>query len=249
MERGDWRRAESLLERAVTTNGLDVDARRNYAETLWQRDAKTEALNQLEAARKHDPCNPALAVRTGEMYLELGRANTAREMVDLALQADPKFAPAWALRGRVAAAAGKPREALTDYQRALGYAPENYDFALLVAESYRELNQPQQALAALEALADRYPPGDAPQRVLHLQGLALASLARHEDAARVLVLATRRERPSVDLLYHLAQAEMASGRPRHAQSALQQALAQNPAHGPSQALSAQLASGETTLRR
>ena len=47
MERGDWKRAESLLSRAVTTYGADVDARRNYAETLRHRGALSEALAQL----------------------------------------------------------------------------------------------------------------------------------------------------------------------------------------------------------
>ncbi len=39
MERGDWKRAESLLSRAVQTSATDAEARRNYAETLWRRGA------------------------------------------------------------------------------------------------------------------------------------------------------------------------------------------------------------------
>lgn len=249
MERGDWRRAESLLERAVSTNAQDVDARRNYAETLWQRGAKTDALAQFEAARKLNECDPALAVRTGEIYLALGQTHSASEMVDVALRGDPKFAAAWALRGSVSAAGGKPREALADYQRALGYAPDSDDYAMLVAETYRTLNEPEQALVALETLAERYPPGEAPQQVLHQQGLALASLGRHDDAARMLAAAAQRDRPSAELLYHLARAEFASGRPQHAHYALQQALAHDPAHAPSQTLAAQLAAANTAVRR
>jgi len=249
MERGDWRRAESLLERAVATNAKDVDARRNYAETLWQRGAKTDALAQFEAARKLDDCDPALAVRTGEIYLALGQTNSASEMVEVALRNDPKFAQAWALRGSVSAGGGKQREALADYQRALGYSPDNYDFALLVAETYRALNEPEQALVALETLAERYPPGEAPQQVLHLQGLTLAALARHDDAARMLAAAAQRDRPNSELLYHLARAEFAAGRPQHAHYALQQALAQDPAHAPSQALAAQLTASNAPVRR
>src|SRR5690606_22678425 len=75
MERGDWRRAESLLEQAVAASPEDQEARRYYAETLWQRGAKVEALEQLEAARKIGSCDPALTVRTGEMYLEMGQVN------------------------------------------------------------------------------------------------------------------------------------------------------------------------------
>ncbi len=109
MERDDWKRAESLLERAVSTNTQDADARRNYAETLWHRGAKAEALAQLEEARRLSPCDPALTVRVGEVHLDMGQTDRAAELVDEALRADPKSATAWALHGRVASASGNPR--------------------------------------------------------------------------------------------------------------------------------------------
>ena len=249
LDRGDWRRAESLLEKAVATSTSDVDARRNYAETLWHRGAKVEALAQLEAARKLVASDPGLTVRTGEMYLDMGQVNSAGQMVDEALRVDPKFAAAWSLRGRISSASGRPHEALADFQRSLGYAPDDYNVAILVAETYRQTNQPQQALVALQTLADRFPPGDAPQQVLHMQGLALGALGRHDDAARVLSQATQRERPSADLLCHLAQAEMQAGHMSRAQYALQQALSLDPQHPASQALSAQIATtGKPVMR-
>jgi tetratricopeptide (TPR) repeat protein len=249
MERGDWRRAESLLEQAVATNADDLDARRNYAEALWHRGARAEALAQLEEARKLVPCEPGLTVRTGEVYLEMGQINLATQMVDAALRVDPKFAPAWALRGRVTRATGHPREALADFQRSLGYAPGDYQVSLLVAETYRQLNEPEQAFVALQTLADRYPPGEAPQQVLHLEGLALSAQTRYEDAARVLSEATQRQDPNPDLLCDLAQAELMAGRVPRAQYALQQALTLDPNHAASQALSLRIATAGQSLVR
>jgi len=249
MDRGDWSRAESLLERAVKTCGESADARRNYAETLAHRGARIDALAQLEAARELAPGDPALAVRTGELQLELGAPAKASDLVDEALKLDPKFAPAWTLRGRIAMAAGRPREALADFQRSLGYAPREYRVNLLVAEVYRQLNEPARALVALQAVADQYPPGDEPQEVLHMEGLALTALRRYDDAARVLAQASQRERPSADLLCHLAEAELMSGRGPHAQYSLQQALALDPSHAASRALMARMAtSGKPVLR-
>ena len=249
MERGDWRRAESLLEQAVATNADDLDARRNYAEALWHRGARAEALAQLEEARKLVPCDPGLTVRTGEVYLEMGQINLATQMVDAALRVDPKFAPAWALRGRVTRATGHPREALADFQRSLGYTPGDYQVSLLVAETYRQLNEPEQAFVALQTLADRYPPGEAPQQVLHLEGLALSAQTRYEDAARVLAEATQRQGPNADLLCDLAQAELMAGRVPRAQYALQQALTLDPNHAASQALSLRIATAGQPLVR
>jgi Flp pilus assembly protein TadD len=252
-DRGDWQRAEALLGRAVQTNPTDPDARRNYAETLWHRGALPEALQQLEKARRVAAEDPALAVRTGELHLALGQINYANRMADEAMELDPKFAPAWALRGRVAGASGQTRQALADYQRSLGYAPDSREVAILVAEAYRRLNEPERALVALQRLADSYSPGEEPQQVLYLEGLALMALGRNDDAVQSLSKAATRDGPTPDLLCQLAEAELRSGRFASAQATLQQALALDPGHAASQTLRERLAavqpvSGHTIQR-
>jgi tetratricopeptide (TPR) repeat protein len=241
MERGDWKRAEALLARAVQTSTVDVDARRNYAEALWHRGARNEALEQLEEARRLSGEDPLLAVRTGEVYLELGQSSSASRMVDEALRLDPKLASAWALRGRVAAAAGQTRTALADYQRALGYAPNDRPITVLVAEAYRQLNEPQRALLALQAMSEQFSPGEEPQQILFLQGLALTALKRYDDASACLSRAARRDSPTAEILYHLAQAELLAGRVATAESTLAQSLALDPDFAPSRALANRIA--------
>ncbi len=241
MDRGDWKRAETLLARAVEMSKTDPDARRHYAEALCHREAMQEALLQLDEARKLTGEDPALLVRTGEVHLSLARISDATRMADEALRVDPRFAPAWALRGRVATATGQPRQALADYQRALGYLQGDHDLTILVAETYRELNEPERALAALQLLADGYSPGEEPQRVLYLEGLALTALRRYDDAVRSFSRAASRDRPTAEILYRLAEAEMLNGRWGEAQSTVQEALALAPDHAPSRALAERMA--------
>jgi tetratricopeptide (TPR) repeat protein len=245
-ERGDWKRAESLLDRAVQASSSDVDARRNYAETLWHRGARDEALLQLKEARRLSGEDPGLAVRTGEMHLALGHVGEASHMADEALRLDPKLAQAWALRGRVASSMGQPHAALADYQRAQGYAPSDDEIPLLVAETYRQLNQPERALTALQSLAEHNSPGQEPQKVLYLEGLALTALHRYDDAARTLVLAARRDSPSAEILFRLAEAELLAGRISSAQTTLEQSLALDPDHAPSRALAGRVALAATS---
>ncbi len=248
MERGDWKRAESLLARAVQTCPNDADARRNYAETLWHRDALSDALLQMTEARRLASEDPALAVRTGELYLALGRISDARGLVHEALQWDPKFAPGWTLRGRVASAAGQFREALADYQRSLAYAPDNHEAAILVAEVYRQLNEPERALLALRSVADNYSPHDEPQQLLYLEGLALTALGRYDEAVRSLTQAAQRDRPTAEILCRLAEAELLAGRTGAAQAWLQEALALDPNHAASRTLSTRIALAAPTAR-
>jgi len=196
---------------------------------------------QLDEARRLAGEDPSLSVRTGEVHLSLGQISDATRMADEALRIDPKFAPAWALRGRVASAVGQPQEALSNYQRALGYTPADHDLTILVAETYRELNEPQRALAALQSLADSYTPGEEPQKVLYLEGLALSAMRRYDDAVRILSRAASRDRPTPEILYRLAEAEMFVGRWADAQNSIQEALALAPDHAPSRALATRMA--------
>lgn len=241
MDRGDWKRAETLLAKAVATSSTDVDAHRQYAEALLHRGALHEGLAQLEAARQLAQDDPALAVRTGEVELAIGRPAEATSLADEALRQDPKYAPAWALRGRIASAAGQPRQALADYQRSLGYAPECHEVAIQIAETYRQLNQPERALLTLQAVADDYSRDNVPQQVLYLQGLALVALSRYGDAASTFGLAARAERPTAEILCRQAEAEMLAGHVTQAQSCVQEALAIDPQHAGSRVLSERMA--------
>jgi tetratricopeptide (TPR) repeat protein len=236
LERGDTDQAETLLEEAVDTCAVDPQARRHYAEALWHRGCQTKAVEQLEEVVRLAPDDVEARVRLAEVHLAMGHSAQAAATVEQALNLDPAVAGPWAVRGRVAAASGDPRRALADFHRALGRDPGNRDVLLEVAELHRRLNQPQRALASLQSLADTYPPGEEPQQVLHLTGLAYMGLGRHEDAVATLSTAAVREAPSPDLLCHLGEAELLAGRPAAAAAAARHALSLRPQYPPAQAL-------------
>lgn len=235
-EREQHRQAESLLAEAVDTCPSDPDARRHYAETLWERGARPDAIAQLEEALRLDPEDASLHARLAEMYLETGRADRARRHAEQALDLNPGRSAAWAIRGRVMRAVDHPQQALADYHRALANAPDDQQILLEMAELYRQLNRPRRALATLHRLADTYSPGEEPQQVLYLTGLAQMALGRYEDAVDSLSSAIVRDRPTPELFYRLGEAELLAGRPGRATAAAQQALALAPDHGPSRNL-------------
>jgi tetratricopeptide (TPR) repeat protein len=240
MDRGDWVVAEDLLNHAVQVSPLDPDVHRRYAETLWHRGAAQQAITQLEEAARLAPEDPQIAVRTGEMYLATGQMARARKAADRALDLDPKLATAWALRGRTNEASGALKPALADYQRSLGYQPDDRQVLLAVAEIYRQLNEPERALASLHSLVDSYPPGEEPQQLLYLEGLALVALGRYDDAVARYSLAGERGGPTAEILYRLAEAEFLAGRGVPAHIAAKQALVLDPNHVAAKALVARL---------
>ena len=229
-QRGDSQQAERLLHAAVEQCPVDVDARRHYGEALWRRGARRAALEQIEAARRLAPRDTSLAVRVGEMLMDVGDHRGAYARASEVLDIDPKLPGAWRLRGRAAGALGDRSQALGDYHRALGLLPNDRDTMLEIAELYRKRGQPQRALVALQGVMDTYTPGEEPSQLFYLKGLALAALERYDDAIDEYVAANRSNSPSAEVYARIAEAELLSGRPRLASAAIDAALDLEPAH-------------------
>jgi tetratricopeptide (TPR) repeat protein len=182
-DRSDLVRAEGLLEQAVKRCPQDVDARRHYADVLWRRGLRTEAVTQMDKALAIAGDDPSLSVEAGGMYLELGLFDEADRLAAQAVRLDPRSPAAWHLRGRVSMARGQAEPALADFHRALAITPNSRPLLLDTAEAYRRLNRPQRALATLAMLGETYGPDELPASVLVLEGLAQEALGRTADAA------------------------------------------------------------------
>jgi tetratricopeptide (TPR) repeat protein len=240
LERCEWDKGETLLSQAIKACPTDAEPHRHYAEALWHRGAGEEALSQMREAMRLSGEDPNLAVRAGEMCLELGRTDEAAKLAEDAIDLCPHSGTAWGLRGEVAQSRGQLDEALADAHRGLEYQHDDKKLLLLTAEIYRQQGRPERALGVLESLRDCYASGEEPQRVLYLQGLAFAALARYDDAVEVYSLAIERDRSSAELYYRLAEVQLRAGRPSQASGAIQQAIALDPGHVPSRALAPQV---------
>ena len=236
-------KGEQQLAEAVKVCPTDCDARRYYAEALWLRNARQEAVTQLEEGCRLSPeCD--LHIRLAEMYLEMGRLDDAARIVDQVLGQNPKLASAWRVRGRVFRGRGDQLQAagnfdqaraacvhaLNDLHRAAGYDPTDRQTIGETAAVYRSLVQPQRALESMQSLAETYSPGEEPQQVLYLTGLDYMALQRYDDAAASLSTALKRDRASPEMLYCLAQAQFRNGQSQAAAASLQQALVLDPQH-------------------
>jgi tetratricopeptide (TPR) repeat protein len=241
MEMGDWGQAEALLRKANDASPKDAETCRYLAEALWHRGAADEALVNMDQAVRLDPLDASVVVRYGEMLLSVGDVQHALAQAENAIRLDPRSSAAWALRGRVFWQANQTDRALADLHRALEYAPDNPDLLLDVAVLYRQRGQQQRCLTTLHHLLDTYPPGEEPQLALMLEGYTLAELGRPRQAADSLLAATHRGPPNAEVLYHLAQAQMASGEYAAASDSAQRALALDASHAGSRQLLSELA--------
>lgn len=211
-DRSDLVRAEGLLEQAVKRCPQDVDARRHYADVLWKRGLRTEAVTQMDKALAIAGDDPPLCVEAGGMYLELGLFDEADRLAAQAVRLDPKSPAAWHLRGRVAMARGQPEPALADFHRALAITPTSRPLLMDTSEAYRRLNRPQRALATLAILGETYGPDELPANVLVLEGLAQEALGRTADAAESYRRAIALGDPPAEAVSRLAELEQPDGK-------------------------------------
>lgn len=248
MERNQWDDAEPLLAKAVDVCPEAPDARSKYADLLWRRNQRVEAIREMAEAIRLAPDDATLRVTYGEMQLALGNLDAARESADSALDMEPKLAGAWALRGRLMRRTGKPHEALSDLHRAEGLDPKNASYQMEIAELYLGLHEPDRALATLQSLSNSWTAQEEPAALLALKGRAYSAMGRHDDAADSYLLACGRGGADSETLYLLAQAQFQAGRPREAVAAAQKSLAMDPGHAASRQLLAQLGIDQTALR-
>lgn len=248
MESGQLDLAQDLLTDAVTASPSDVDARRNLSEALWQKGAHRDAAVQMEAAVRLDPRHAPTIVRSGEMLLTVGAYERAMTRAGQAIRMDSNLAGAWALRGRLHRQRGDLDRALADMHHALRYSPQDTGALLEIAQIQYELGKPQRSLSTLHCLLDTFPPGEEPQQVLWLQGLAYGLLGRHQEAAESLYAASLRGQPRPDLLFQLAQAEQLAGHRGAASDSLRMALAVDENHAPSRVMLAQLQEADDATR-
>lgn len=211
-DRSDLVRAESLLERAVKSCPVDVDARRHYAEVLWKRGQRLEAVEQVAAALELSPGDAQLCIDGGRMYLEMGLFDDAERLSREAVRAAPRSPAAWHLRGQVSLARGQAEPALADFHRALAFEPEDREVLLDAAEAYRRLDKPQRALATLAVLGETYGPNKTPAAVLVMEGLAQEALGRPAEAAESYRLAIARGDAPAEAAERLAALDRPAGR-------------------------------------
>jgi tetratricopeptide (TPR) repeat protein len=230
VDAGNWNRAEEYFAKAVEACPVDERVQARYAESLWRRGAREDALQHMTEAVRLSGGDPELVVRLGEMQLDVGDLQQAGDLAERVIQSGRQQASAFKLRGAVRERQGQWQEALADYHRALAIEPNCADVQMAVATVYLQQGRPQRALSTLQALASSCPSGEEPGDMLYLEGLACEALGRHAQAATHLQQAVERGIDSPNLYFNLAQAHYALGDQEAADLALQRTLEADPTH-------------------
>ena len=209
--KGRLDQAKGLLSRAVEQNPNDASVRENLARTLYQSGETQQAIVQMQYAAELSKGDPRILVELGEMYLDVGQWIPARRQVDLAMERNHRFAPAWALSGRTEKAKGNYEQALVDFQRALGFDPDLPDVQMQVVDTYQKMGQPLRALSAVEQILSKHPVDELPEKLVLAKSIALMDLDQLRPAIDLLQTASEHKHASSEIYVRLGQAQLLAG--------------------------------------
>lgn len=230
LAKGDPTNAELYFARALEVSPADERAHAQYADALWRRGAREEAVPHMEQAVALSGGDPQILVRLGAMHLARGAADRAGAYARQAIDANPLDTDALALWGDVQTRQDNLVEALASYHRALNVEPDNLNVRLAVAEIYLRQERPQRSLATLDAVIRRSDAARQAPKLHFLRGLALKRLTRTHAAVESLAEAHRLGDESADCLFELAEAHAQLSNVAAARTCTNMALRSDPEH-------------------
>jgi Flp pilus assembly protein TadD len=219
MHDGRWKVAESLFTDALEISESDDRAHWGLAEAYWNRGDKELAAQQMEQAVRLSAGDPKFVGRLGEMYLELGRLSEADQHSQLALRSRRDSAEAWRLRGDCLLGA---------YHRALALQPDFPDVQIQAADIYRAQDRHDRLLATLDQLEDSVGADKTPAKADLLQGIALRSLGRGDEAKNRFLRAGMKDPNDATPYMELASLALDEGRVNDANDRIRMALSIDP---------------------
>jgi tetratricopeptide (TPR) repeat protein len=116
--------ASAEYERAAGLRAVDYDLVVDWALSLDCEGKPAEALLKLDQASKMERNAHAWALM-GMVHGKQGRTEPALAALAEAEKINPRYAMIYVYRGNVLVGAGRPREAVAAFQKALELAPEN----------------------------------------------------------------------------------------------------------------------------
>lgn len=219
-QKGRLEQAQGLFTRAADQAPNDYRVRANLART-YQRSGDTQsAILHMQQAVDLSNGDPKLAIELGEMYLQAGQWLPARRQVQLALESNHRFAPAWALSGKTEKAKGNYEQALADFQKAIGYSDDLPDVQMQIVDTYQKMNQPLRALSAVDQVLSRHPIGDQPEHVIIAKSAVLIELRQLGTAIDLLETASQNEKATSRVFVQLSRAQLRANQLSHARLTL-----------------------------
>jgi DNA-binding winged helix-turn-helix (wHTH) protein/tetratricopeptide (TPR) repeat protein len=176
----DFVGAEASLNRALTLNPNNLEARYRLSDVLMARGKFADALKELNKLLIIDPASPATLKRVGKAFYRMSNFASARQYLNEALEINPRDFEALAVSAAIDIEIGAFSEALTKLKQSLTWEP-NVDVESMKGYLFAKQGKADQAQKWIAQFESRER-GRHPVKTARV----FAVLGRTEDALRRL---------------------------------------------------------------
>lgn len=151
----DWPGGEAAFRHAIMLGPSYATAHHWYAINLMSTGRAAESIAQILEAQALDPVSPIISTDVAEMFYWAGDYDRALERAQATLERHPYYHMAHELRGWAYAQIGQPREAVSEFRKALAVAdlPGTRLGIAYVAAVTDDTTEARRALAELTTLS------------------------------------------------------------------------------------------------
>ena len=154
----DWSGGEAAFRRAIMLSPSYATAHHWYAINLMSTGRVDESIAQILQAQALDPVSPIISTDVAEMFYWAGQYERAIEQAQATLELHPRYQLAHELLGWTHAQNGQPREAMSEFRKALAVADQpgarlGIGYAAAVAGDKTEARRALSELTTLSASA------------------------------------------------------------------------------------------------
>jgi DNA-binding winged helix-turn-helix (wHTH) protein/TolB-like protein len=151
----DWPGGEAAFRHAIMLGPSYATAHHWYAINLMSTGRAAESIAQILEAQALDPVSPIISTDVAEMFYWAGHYDRAIEKAQATLELHPYYHMAHELRGWAYAQIGQPREAVSEFRKALAVAdlPGTRLGIAYVAAVTRDTSEARRAVAELTTLS------------------------------------------------------------------------------------------------
>ncbi len=228
MRQGDNRAAGEALAKARAREPDNPMVRIALSNLRLAEGKPQEALGELETLPRPSQ-SLRVVLNRGQLYVKAGRYSDALSLMNEVTQRFPQLAPARYLRAHAAHGAGKPEQAITDFQAVVTLTDGNPLVRFALGVAYVNAGRPAEALKELDAIATAL----AKLPEYHVQvGRAWQAMGRPGDALRAGEAALRLAPASPAVHTFLAGVHLSRNEPDKARELYARAAELDPRFAP-----------------
>lgn len=148
----DWESAGKEYRRAIELNPSYATAHQWYAWHLIVLGRNSEAIAEIRKAESLDPLSLIISADMADVLLIARRYDESIQQSRKAIEMDPRFAVAYYQLGQAFAQKHMHKEAIAEFQRAIGFSGGNKSFTSSLAYAYAVSGRTNDALNLLKDL-------------------------------------------------------------------------------------------------